>query len=490
MNELTKTILVYVLFYAYMALVVIVGELVGKKTKIDSLVIRKWEHIAASFVWVLCFLLSGCSIHTMILNFTGLIALTVVTFSGIMKTVERDDIKRSYGLIYFGLSTMIVLAIAFFFDKNLYILTGIDYFCLALGDGLAPLFARLFKKHNPKVIENKTVMGSLCVFVVSALVALTFSQVFSLGYSVWMILSVGAVSATAEIFSVKGLDNLLIVFAVFGYTAMYHYGLVPEYFMIILLIAYPMVLLDGAIKALTYFGNLYAYLYLILATYFGGPSIGYLTIVCYVISIFTAGTSHIIRKKRGEEVHHHERTFFQIFANSVAPLSLAVLYYATGGIYLPLLLGALAAVIEQYADTVASDLGRISKKDPINITSFKRIQSGISGGVSLIGTTSSLIACGVALCFSMIFVPELINIWTFLILLAIIFGGVIIDSVIGGAFQALYKCEKCGKLVENKKHCEEVAIKIKGISWMNNSMVNMISGIITSGIVLLVFFLI
>jgi uncharacterized membrane protein len=52
--------------------------------------------------------------------------------------------------------------------------------------------------------------------------------------------------------------------------------------------------------------------------------------------------------------------------------------------------------------------------------------------------------------------------------------GSLFDSVLGATVQAIYRCPKCDK--ETEKHplhtCGTETIQVRGLSWLNNDMVN------------------
>lgn len=60
------------------------------------------------------------------------------------------------------------------------------------------------------------------------------------------------------------------------------------------------------------------------------------------------------------------------------------------------------------------------------------------------------------------------------------FLGIIIDSVLGAAFQAKYKCGVCGKATEKKMHCDKPTVFCGGLHFMSNSAVNIITNSITA----------
>ena len=118
---------------------------------------------------------------------------------------------------------------------------------------------------------------------------------------------------------------------------------------------------------------------------------------------------------------------------------------------------------------MASDFGRLSKKKPIDILRFKLIPVGISGGISLFGTIMALVGTICAVLIPYLFLHKIMHIDIVLIVCATAFVGTVIDSMLGSGLQSLYKCNKCQILVESKVHCEEQAIKVKGLSWVSLS---------------------
>ena len=79
---------------------------------------------------------------------------------------------------------------------------------MAFGDGLAPLVAKKIK--SKELINDKTISGSLTVFVVSILVMLTFDLVFDISFKLYQYVIVAIISTLLELIGTKGLDNLYI----------------------------------------------------------------------------------------------------------------------------------------------------------------------------------------------------------------------------------------------------------------------------------------
>lgn len=136
------------------------------------------------------------------------------------------------------------------------------------------------------------------------------------------------------------------------------------------------------------------------------------------------------------------------------------------------------ALAEEFADSVASDIGRLTNGKNYDILTFKQVDKGISGGVSLLGTFCALIAS-----FALPLVAVAYGVTDRIVYAAIgglAFVGTLVDSVIGAAVQALYVCNRCGKQTEVSVHCGISARLAKGIAVVDNTVVNFITGVITS----------
>jgi len=140
-----------------------------------------------------------------------------------------------------------------------------------------------------------------------------------------------------------------------------------------------------------------------------------------------------------------------------------------------------ASIAGANADTWATELGVFNPRQPVLITTFKRMPQGTSGAVSLVGSLAAL--AGAALVAGMAVLsawagwgPVIgLSLWMqFLIILA---GGVVgafVDSYLGATFQAVYYCPSCDK--ETERHplhsCGNETIRWRGLSWLNNDWVN------------------
>ena len=172
-----------------------------------------------------------------------------------------------------------------------------------------------------------------------------------------------------------------------------------------------------------------------------------------------------------------QRDWGQVFANGGlgALLVIAhVLYPAQTWPWIAFA-GAMAAV---NADTWATELGVLSPSPPRLITSGKIVEQGTSGGISLLGTSATLLGSLLIALGAALFDPLLQPATGFGILIfAATLGGVagsLFDSLLGATSQAIYFCSHCQKETERYPlHvCGTKTSLVRGWGWLNNDLVN------------------
>lgn len=212
-----------------------------------------------------------------------------------------------------------------------------------------------------------------------------------------------------------------------------------------------------------------------------------------VLGLFFATSSFWSKYKREvkaiiEQKHEKgaRRDWQQVLANGgIAALSSLFFFIFESHIWTVVFAISIASA---NSDTWASEIGALSKKAPIFIGNLKRAEKGTSGAVSPLGTFAAVSGALLIASFS----GYLFNLpvyETFLILIAGFLGNVI-DTLMGAFFQATYKCKVCSSLTEKKDHCGRPALLIRGISLMNNDMVNFLSclGAVFAGVILSILF--
>jgi len=136
------------------------------------------------------------------------------------------------------------------------------------------------------------------------------------------------------------------------------------------------------------------------------------------------------------------------------------------------------------ADTLSSELGILSKSDPILITTLQRVPRGTNGGCSLTGLGCSMLG-GSLIGFGAYLIDTLSGLDArpiACILFGTILGttGSIIDSVLGATLQVTYFDEE--KKVISANSLKRNAKKIAGMDILSNTQVNLVSVMMTSAL--------
>jgi uncharacterized protein (TIGR00297 family) len=127
------------------------------------------------------------------------------------------------------------------------------------------------------------------------------------------------------------------------------------------------------------------------------------------------------------------------------------------------------------ADTWATELGVLNPTLPRLITSWKPVERGTSGAISVYGTLAA--AGGAALIAVLAGLVRVSGSFWMVAGLATLGGlfGSMFDSSLGATVQAIYRCPLCNK--ETEKHplhtCGTKTIRMRGWKWLNNDMVNL-----------------
>jgi len=143
------------------------------------------------------------------------------------------------------------------------------------------------------------------------------------------------------------------------------------------------------------------------------------------------------------------------------------------------LYGALCALAAMTGDTWSSEIGRALVPRPLDLRTFRRVDAGVSGAVSLVGSLAGLVGTVLTTSLGILLLPGagrparycflVINLWAF--------AAMWVDSILGAFVQMRFRCQRCGVLIDNRIHCGEPTHRIAGISRVDNNLVNFLTTI-------------
>ncbi|KAL7434152.1 hypothetical protein ACHAXM_007352 [Skeletonema potamos] len=219
---------------------------------------------------------------------------------------------------------------------------------------------------------------------------------------------------------------------------------------------------------------------------------GFLLLLFYVVG--TKATKYNIKiKAKFEETDSSCRGPGQVLACSIIGLLLQTMHFIYCGKERSIdfeeskLASSFACAIIAHhatnlADTLSSELGILSKSDPILITSLRRVPRGTNGGFSLTGLGCSMLG-GFLVGFGAFLSDSLSGLDARpipYVLFGTVLGtsGSIIDSVLGATLQVTYFDDE--KKLVSANFSKRNARRISGLNILSNTQVNFVSVLITS----------
>ncbi len=208
---------------------------------------------------------------------------------------------------------------------------------------------------------------------------------------------------------------------------------------------------------------------------------GFTSLSLYLFFLISAAVIGKLSKKiRGLDRIHKKggrRDAVQVLANGGAALAAMLIHaFDSSPVYLAVFTACLA---EACSDTWASEIGVLSKSEPVSILTFTKVPKGLSGGVSLLGTCSAMLSSILYGIFAFSCYDG-INLSLVMVVIFSSFAGVMTDSVLGATLQAHFYDEKEDIITEHSRDREWNALKlVRGLRFMDNDMVNLTSNIIT-----------
>jgi len=221
------------------------------------------------------------------------------------------------------------------------------------------------------------------------------------------------------------------------------------------------------LQLLTFSGGISAFILGVIIYYFTGFKGWVLLIFFFVSANFIGKFGRYVKAVDTSKIQKKgsKRDWVQVFANGgIAPLTMFG-----------------ASLAASTADTWASEAGILSSAPPVSILTFRPVPPGMSGGVSLLGSVSAVAG-------SLLIGSSWYNAYAgqeelrFILLATIItISGIIgsfADSYLGATVQGHY-WDSINILITEREGKDGVKFELcRGIRWIDNDMVNLVSNII------------
>ncbi|MBK8847336.1 MAG: DUF92 domain-containing protein [Bacteroidetes bacterium] len=442
---------------------------------------RKLLHISA---------ITSCAVAPLIIAnhivFVCIVAsFTIILFFAVRKKLFQLDQAhhRSWGIFFFVLAFLILIVLCHPHSNYLIFYPMI---IMAWSDSVAGLVGIKFsKKYFQPISEKKSLLGCLAFFSTSCLI-FGLSKLFpgrfpviplsqDVAYFISAVIIIGLMLTLCEAVSTRGSDNLSVplVAAILMHLLFENKTSSPivQYWFAMMLA----VLFAAAAyryKLLSLSGSLTA-----LALAFFVFGIGGLAWSVPILLFFVSGSlASKLNKKSGvssDAKSKRPRDYIQVICNGGVGLVCIWCYGITANTDWYLVY--LVSIAVSTADTLSSEIGIYMRRQTVHIINFKKLPTGVSGGVSLPGTLAAAVG---AACIAAVGVFYLSTNYAkaFVLITTLGFAGSIADSIIGACLQAKYM--HTDTVSDVPQHPGDKLIS--GMRWMTNDMVNILANIIIS----------
>ncbi len=453
----------------YIGIIIAIASFCYQKKQFSIEDSRKFVHVGLSNWWLIAMLFFDNWIWACILPCAFIIFNLLNLKYNFIKGIERPKKQKTLGTVFYCVA-LTILAVLLFRTEQLKYIGAIAILILGYADGLGGLISEYLGKHEFG-FGHKTAEGSFTVFTISFVISyVLFNMLLYSDLALEYSFFIACFATIIELFSVGGIDNLTLPLGVAGVT----YLLIREPlfskfslgFAIMGLIVW-VALLN---KMLSYAGGIAALALGVIIFYFDGP------VAAFSILFFFL-TSAILEHYHDIPKEEKTKSFVQVMENAVPFIMFGLMYYGTNSEVA--LVSLFTAIAGACSDTWGSGLGYYSKEKVLNALSFEPIRKGESGGITLLGTFGELLgSLAIALLSLLMGGPNMLA--RCLIIFVFGFFTAYLDSVFGILLQVKYYNKETGDFRETKPKNMKGYEKISGYGFIDNSMTNFLTIMISS----------
>ncbi|VEU82265.1 diacylglycerol/polyprenol kinase family protein [Acholeplasma hippikon] len=203
-----NNILGLVFSFVFVFLMIGLSTILQKKNVLNDEGARKFIHIGVANWWFFVIFMFDNMYYAIIPPIVFILLNYASYKMNLIKSMERND-KGNLGTVYFPISLLLLVIASFTFMDP--IIAGLGIFILGYGDGFAAVFGKAYGKK--KLINGKSIIGTVTMFVASLIVVFTMSLIgvsIPFIYTLLFSIIIAVVATVVELFTPKGLDNLSI----------------------------------------------------------------------------------------------------------------------------------------------------------------------------------------------------------------------------------------------------------------------------------------
>ena len=336
---------------------------------------------------------------------------------------------------------------------------------LALSDASAGLVGRTWGAPKLNFLsESKSYQGAFAFFATASIVMAIRFPDMHLGW--WLLLSL--IPTLTELFSWRGSDNFFLPIFTVGWIQLVLQSPYLGSWIGVLVGLAIIIFLAWFVQRRNWLdqtGSLAALWIAAILWMSGGWKA--LSAPVFLLVVGSA-TGKLIRPNHASE----KRTAQQVFSNGLIGVVLYMLYGITGEFHWLLLAWSSFAI--SVCDTISSEVGVAVGGRTYNALTLRKMAPGLSGGISLAGTAGGLAALLLLVLFlgGILPVSPIQLLWV----LGTGFIGMLVDSILGSKWQALWRQGEAWSEVSSDSPQE---VLVKGLPWLDNHWVNFLSNGIT-----------
>ncbi len=484
MSESLKFLLVLVSLTA----LVLLADAIRKRYQVEPKKTRMFVHIGVSLVIFFAPQIFTAKLYPALLAGIFIVVNYASVRLGLFKGMNVD--RKNLGTVYYPVSFLILVLLLW--DNYPYIVST-AMLVMGLADPAAAIVGTSLRNtHGVRAFgEKKTLEGAAAMLVIASLAALAglMFYKFSAGAlpaipyaSIFNIcVAIGAMVAAIELVSPKATDNLTVpLSAAFLLLIAATDSTLFQSFMLGEFLAFIVAFASSRFGLLTTDGSVATF---ILGGFIFGLGGWQWAIPVLLFFLIGSGASRLFATAKSEYnllyEKSHTRDAGQVFANGgVALLTMVLSTLLPDHHWYLAYIGSLTAAT---ADTLATEIGVFSRGNPFSISLWRKVEKGMSGAVSYLGTTTGLVSAAMLASLALPFSGG----YTLFPIRFVVAGalsgaiGSLADSIVGGTFQSQYRCPRCSKITERTRHCGEHETNlVSGYSWINNDVVNFVGSVV------------